>query len=44
LVDGDTDDPGLDRDGRLLLYNASVVALIELLKGFALELCNGHLA
>jgi hypothetical protein len=39
----DTDDAGLDRDDRLLLYNASVVGFIELLECFALELSNGHL-
>jgi hypothetical protein len=38
------DDAGLDQNGRLLPYNASVVGFIKLLECFALELRYSHLA
>jgi len=40
----DMDDAGLDQNGRLLPYNASVVGFIKLLECFALELRYSHLA
>ena len=44
VLTADTDDAKLDRGGRLLLYNTSVIGFIELLECLALEIRDGHLA